>query len=115
MKKEPAAISIHGPAAKSLRRTDFVDTTKAIMTNMTHQEMLSAKICVIATPIHALAGKSGAINAERNKTILGLERFVAKPVRKVCRSRPNWAPCSASDIGTALRESHPALKVEYPM
>src|SRR5699024_4996878 len=35
MKKEPAAISIHGPAAKSLRRTAFVETTKAIMTNIT--------------------------------------------------------------------------------
>src|SRR5699024_917669 len=74
-----------------------------------------AKISVMATPSDGLAGSIGAMSAERNKTILGLERFVAKPVRKECRSRPNCASCSANDMGTALRDSQPALKVEHPM
>src|SRR5699024_2171754 len=66
----------------------------------------------MATPSDGLAGSIGAMSAERNKTLLGLERFVAQAVRKECRSRPNCASCAANDMGTALRDRQPALQVE---
>src|SRR5699024_9339847 len=69
----------------------------------------------MATPSDGLARSIGAMSAERNNTMLGLERVVAKPVRKECRSRPTCASCSANDMGTALRDSQPALKVENPL
>src|SRR5699024_9041566 len=70
---------------------------------------------VMATSRDGLAGRICEVRAERNKTILGLERFVAKPVRNECRNLPNCASCSTNDMGTALRDSQPALKVEKPM
>ena len=108
-------MSIHGPAAMSLRRTALVEITVATTRKKRKADSESESVSAMANQMGGLAGSSGAIIAARKSTIFGLDIFVARPTLKAVRRRPSWAAASSRSTGGLARWAMPLRSARVPI